>query len=424
MKRLLYILVFAMALQAQTEISGTVSGSWEWLGNPYHIVGDALVPASDTLVVRPQVVVRFMGEYRLTVAGRLEMIGADFSGPGEIFGDDGSMRIHSCEFDSLTEAIQCFGGDLLLCQNEIRYTTGTAVTIQDADSAQLCTNTIEYSGDYAVKVTRTDSARIGNNTLRYNSTNDVNHPALFIDSCSPQSVMYNRITDNHAQGIGIWALSSGAFPWIRYNLVARNFTGITIVNTSPVIEDNLILANHDPGNYNSGAGIYVGYSESYPLVNRNYIAGNYYGVSIINDAQPNLGDMVNDWPGDDGENLFYGNAFDHVPYNIWNGTPGFIMAQNNHWVDLDSSQVDSTIHDDDEGVGGEVHWWPIYAIMPTLGDPSGDEVVNILDVILLIETVLGQDLPLPVLFYQCDLNKDFELTVSDAVILIEEILDF
>ena len=49
---------------------------------------------------------------------------------------------------------------------------------------------------------------------------------------------------------------------------------------------------------------------------------------------------------------------------------------------------------------------------------------NILDVILLLEKLLEEDVPLPVTFYQSDINLDLQLDINDAVLMIEEILAF
>jgi hypothetical protein len=182
------------------------------------------------------------------------------------------------------------------------------------------------------------------------------------------------------------------------------------------------VANYQEGNFNSGAGIYAGFGSSMGIVMGNYIGGNYYGVSIINDASPNLGDMVNDYPGDDGLNLFYDNTFDGQTWHIWNSTSSPIMAQNNYWLGLDLSEVDATLYDNEEG-GGEVIFEPIYAApLPEPPDINNDEFVNILDVVVLIESIVGMGLPDPVTFYLSDINHDFDINVNDVIALIDSVV--
>ena len=155
------------------------------------------------------------------------------------------------------------------------------------------------------------------------------------------------------------------------------------------------------------------------MVMENYIGGNYYGVSIINRASPNLGDMVNDYPGDDGLNLFYGNTYNGETWHIWNGTSSPIMAQNNYWLEIELSNVDATLYDNEEG-GGEILYEPIYAApLPEPPDINADGSINILDVVVLIEGFVGRGMPDPVTFYLSDINHDFDLNVSDVVTLIE-----
>lgn len=421
MRVLIVTLLYTAICLSQTDVSGPVSGLWESSGAPYNVVGDLEVGADDTLVVNA--FVNFTAEYRLTVYGRLEIDSATLMGPGEIFCSDGQLDVIRGAFVDFAEGIRVFGGEIIMESSEVNGTAGTALTLQSADYAYISGCWIFYSGDYGIKITNSDSVVIEQTTLAFNSLNDINHPALFIDSCSPQGIRNNLIAENNAQGIGVWALSSFAAPLIQGNIIQDNFTGITVVNASPTIEDNFIFNNGVDGNYNSGAGLYIGYSEAYPLINRNYIAGNHYGVSIVNDGLPNLGDMVNDWPGDDGENFFYNNEYDRVPYHIWNATDNQIMAQNNFWIGLDSAQVDATIHDDEEGVGAAVDWEIVYSSTPLVGDPTGDDEINILDVVYLLDFILQDFIPETNLFFQCDVNLDLGTDISDVIALIEMVLD-
>ncbi len=51
------------------------------------------------------------------------------------------------------------------------------------------------------------------------------------------------------------------------------------------------------------------------------------------------------------------------------------------------------------------------------------EVVNILDVVLLIEGIVGMGVPDPVTFYLSDINHDFDINVSDVTALIEIVVE-
>jgi hypothetical protein len=56
---------------AQTNVSGSQSGTWNLIGSPYIAINDVWVPVDSTLTVEPGVEVRFDGNYRLTVYGTL-----------------------------------------------------------------------------------------------------------------------------------------------------------------------------------------------------------------------------------------------------------------------------------------------------------------------------------------------------------------
>jgi hypothetical protein len=86
---------------------------------------------------------------------------------------------------------------------------------------------------------------------------------------------------------------------------------------------------------------------------------------------------------------------------------------------MDLSDVDATLYDNEEG-GGEIFFEPIYAApLPEPPDINDDESVNILDVVVLIEGIVGVGLPDPVTFYLSDINHDFDINVSDVTSLID-----
>lgn len=415
-------LIMTTALLSQTHISGTASGLWTVDYHPFILTADATVPEGDTLVIEDRVEVDLGGEFSLRVEGVLISNGSNWRNGGELFNTGGAIHLENCLFDSLTGGIRVYSGSAFISSCTIDNTAETGITLNGTDSSFVLNSEILNSGDYGLKVRATDDVVVTGNLFTGNSTNDFNHPALFIDSASPETITNNVIRDNHAQGIGVWSLSSMSAPRITYNLVSGNFTGITLVNAPVFLENNIIVANYYEGNSNSGAGVYAGYSNSNPILMHNYIAGNYYGVSNINSAACNLGDMVNDYPGDDGMNIFLNNGVDGELWNIWNGTPSALMAQNNYWPGLELSEVDATLYDDEEG-GGEIIFEPIYApALPRLADVNGDTMINVLDVVLIVEGIVSGDVPSGLHFYLSDVNEDYDLNVQDIVALVELIV--
>ena len=330
-------------LSGQTLVSGSVSGVWDSRNSPYQLSGNVLVEAGATLIIESGVQVDMGSVYELRIQGSLVADGVNFHNGGSLFGDAGEMLLDNCDFINLSPGISVYSGSARLNHCLIDGAGETGITFSGSDSSYVRDSQVINSGDYGIKIRQTDVVEISGNVLTGNSTNDFSHPALFIDSCSPQVVEQNIIEDNHAQGIGIWTLTATAAPIIRNNLVRRNFTGITIVNSPPLIEGNIIVANFQEGNSNSGAGIYAGYPSAQGILVKNYIAGNYFGISNITNATLNLGDLVNDFPGDDGENIFFDNSYEGDTWNIWNGTTTPLMAQNNYWPELLPADIDETL---------------------------------------------------------------------------------
>ena len=142
----------------------------------------------------------------------------------------------------------------------------------------------------------------------------------------------------------------------------------------------------------------------------------------MNNAAVNLGDLVNDFPGDDGENIFYDNGLDGLTWHIWNASSSPVNAHNNYWPDLVPEAIDATLWDDEEG-GSEVIFEPIYvAALPLPPDLNDDGNLNILDVVLVIENTLPTGLPAPLQFYLADSNRDYEINVADVVTVIEQVV--
>ncbi len=419
----IFLLLFLLGkLMSQTPVSGNVSGVWDEPGAGYVLTGNCLVAYGDTLIINGEIFVDLDFTFEFRVQGVLIATGVFFYNGGTIRGDNGQLELNACTFHELDGGIKIISGRASIQDCFIERTTETGISFSNVDSAYVRHSQISSSGDYGIKILQSDDVEVSNCQLVGNSLNDFNHPALFIDSCSPQLIENNIIENNHGQGVGVWTLTSIAAPVIQHNLIRRNFTGITVVNAPAYILDNIIVANYQEGNFNSGAGIFAGYGSSVGIVMGNYIGGNYYGVSIINSAAPNLGDMVNDYPGDDGLNLFYDNSYNGETWHIWNGTSSPIMAQNNYWLGLDLSEVDATLYDDEEG-GGEILYEPIYADpLPEPPDINDDGSINILDVVVLIEGIVDDGAPDPVTFYVLDINQDFYTNVGDVVALIEIIV--
>jgi hypothetical protein len=95
-----------------------------------------------------------------------------------------------------------------------------------------------------------------------------------------------------------------------------------------------------------------------PVIAGNRIRGHHYGLAITGDASPNVGNVDNIDPTDDGENEFLGNGVSH-PYELYNNNALPVMAQNNWWGTNDPDSVEMKIvHQVDNPAYGLVTFLP------------------------------------------------------------------
>ncbi len=77
MKVLLYILIIVSFLQAQTDVSGNVSGTWTVANSPYIAINNLVLQPADELTIEPGVEIRFDGNFRFDVFGYLLAVGTE-----------------------------------------------------------------------------------------------------------------------------------------------------------------------------------------------------------------------------------------------------------------------------------------------------------------------------------------------------------
>jgi hypothetical protein len=75
----LFLCLAAMVLvsRADTYVSGPVAGTWLQALSPYVVTGEINVPGTQVLTIEPGVQVKFVGNFRFTVYGRLSAVGTE-----------------------------------------------------------------------------------------------------------------------------------------------------------------------------------------------------------------------------------------------------------------------------------------------------------------------------------------------------------
>lgn len=166
---------------------------------------------------------------------------------------------------------------------------------------------------------------------------------------------------NNQRGITIY----GGSPYVGYNVITNNqFLGISVNNMpgwgsspkipcEPLIENNEIINNPDAGIsigcytaarvkgniiHGSDRGITF-YLVDQSIVASNTITGNRIGVYCTDGSTPNLGDLANQDPGDDGGNQISGN----IEHDLYNACMDTIQAEGNFWGTTDIPVIESHI---------------------------------------------------------------------------------
>ncbi|MCP4546338.1 MAG: hypothetical protein GY835_07725 [bacterium] len=335
-----------------TELAGDLSGTLTPAGNPYLVVSHIDVQAGDTLRIEAGCDLRFLAGTSLDIYGALR-----------VMGNPGIMEV-SFTADTATawDGIDMYDGSDSELQGFILNGAATGLHIfggrallEDGDIGPSDRNGLRIESDDVI-VRR---------LLCHDSLTESYTP-LFIHQASPLLENCRVFDCGGAAGVGIWG---PAAPTLRECEVSNCLSGITCVASSPIIDRAWIHDNGIAGDFNSGAGIYVGYAGGEPLVTNSMIEGNCFGVSVMLDGSVNLGDLVNDYPGDDGLNRFRANdLYDGRNRHLWNGTQNVLLAQNNYWAGSDGVYVetvpliDTWIIDDEEGEGAAVDFEPLAVI--------------------------------------------------------------
>ncbi|RYG09528.1 MAG: hypothetical protein EOO07_23720 [Chitinophagaceae bacterium] len=139
--------------------------------------------------------------------------------------------------------------------------------------------------------------------------------------------------------------------YIHGNLIANNRYGISLqgATINSLVSYNRIENNNIENNSNlGGSGIaFAGgtaTAQQNSIVTGNIFSNNLWGITILNRAKPNLGNLQNADTTDDGRNLFINNTNANTPFtDLYNNSIDTIYAQGNYWNTTDSIQVESKI---------------------------------------------------------------------------------
>lgn len=365
---------------------GTVTGSF-----PEYLVSDTVfVSANDVLEVTKGSVIKIAYRKGITVRGGFLALGtftdrilftkSDSTWQELRFEDSAVDSL--CRMSYITVEYARLGLNFVSASPTLEYST--------VRNTGLISGTLAGSGNYAIQCFNSNAVII-HDSIYNNAQYGIN-----INSGSSPTIEQCRIFNNNLQGTGFKnQISIGTqginSPVIRKNYIYHTTPNIKVGGISisafftgsgsdAVIEDNFIYKNaygiavasqgattlnvvirrnviHD-NTYSdvNAAGSGINFNSLSPSVQKtvvaeNMIHGNSWGVTILGNAQPNLGDLTNADSTDDGGNRIYNNGNRDTLFALYNNSPMRIMAQNNYWgtghpdsvamVIVDSSDISS-----------------------------------------------------------------------------------
>lgn len=356
--------------------AGAVTGS----PNAYVVHERITISATDRLEIGSDSHITFMGangSIGIVVNGSLEALGSpdheiiftgDAAFPGCWLGLDyedqspgSTFHIAHAEIAYADVAVDTWGADITLEFCDIHDCLDKAIDFSYANGlVQDCH--IHHNRARTLTMTLNSSPTIERCVLEHNNMDNASpFPYINVGLQGTNSPFIHQctITGNGNQmsgGMAFWALGEAH---VANNSISGCGYGILCYSTgaNPRIENNQIFDNTiHPDTVNWGFGVACNGDNAPTLVGNN-IHGHWYGVAAINGGRPNLGNVDNLDPTDDGGNDLANNGIGGALYGFYNNTPIEQWAQNNHWGD-DIYPEDAVYHQVDDPSLGFVHWDP------------------------------------------------------------------
>ena len=253
-------------------------------------------------------------------------------------------------------------------------------------NALIQNNRIERSYEYGILLNLDSSPLIEGNIIAYNNTQATsakNQVSIGLQGNNSPIIRNNEIYGGSGQvtgGISLWVSGSSSYSNMlcEGNSIHDNSFGITLYSSSSgiinaVVRNNEIYNNTtNPNTLVSGSGINVnGSTFNTPVLTKNIIYGNWWGITIQNGTSvqagpsPNIGNIENADTTDDGLNIIYNNIQGSDVYDLYNNCTNDIMAQNNDWGVYDSTLIEDHIfHKVDDPAHGLVVFMPFSPALP------------------------------------------------------------
>jgi len=349
----------------------------------YRVHQELTISENDELEITDDIIVEIAGGIRIVIEGALTV-----DPPEEVLftAINTANRFQGFRFDGAADhtvmrnatveyagGIQLIDTDMVFENCTIRYfdmsNTSAAINLHSSHPVIKDCLFLENAGSAIGSGANIQtSPQILNNQFIRNGTANTNRPQINMGpgGADTLKIIGNYIEGEHdmAGGIAVANLMSvgHTVALIEDNYVVDNrygYAGLGSQITS-IIRHNHFIDNNIQGQPNlGGSGLnFMGGATNQAYVKNNIIRGNLWGVTIQNNAQPNLGEEGNDLTG---YNVIEDNENTGTVFGLYNNTPESIFAQHNYWGTDDEDEAAGYIVDqDDDPSLGPVTFLPLW----------------------------------------------------------------
>lgn len=374
----------------------------DYANSVYSIMTDITISATDKLYVNgndePNSLLFNENDLTLTIKGAMVVEGMEdshyfigmpvYAEHGRIRFEDASDPSHfsRCSFADLS-GIQIIGSDVAFenC-NILNFNTFyQSSTVSFSNCSPVFTHCSFHDNEGAAISSPANgqgSPQIINCTFENNVTANANQPQINLGPGATDTIRIVGCTieggNNMVGGIAIADLmANGATKvLIQNNYIANGSFGYDQegIHISSIIKGNQIVNNSytdNPMINGSGINLYGVDENNKTIIRNNIITGNLWGVTVFSAGDANLG-TEDDW----GHNQIHDNGNGGVIYDLYNNSPGDIMAVGNDWGTSDPQVIeDHIVHQLDDSSLGLVVFVPFIDV-----DAIGEEETTTFEV--------------------------------------------
>jgi hypothetical protein len=337
-------------------------GAVVFVDDTYEIYEDITIALSDTLiiddasvVIADSVLITIEGGFYCTTSSFTQLNCCDAYYEGFRFEETAVADIFNTSF-LYGGGIQVLTGDFRMEASNVSFqstgqTTSAALDLSTGKPKIINSNFLENEVAAIGSAANSDPAPlIQGCTFNGNVTGNTNRPQVNLGPSGAdtaivrQNVFLGNPELTNVGGFSFSQFLNGEGHLVfKDNVVSGNRYGVNVFgsNITSHIQDNVLQNNNTQNEPNlGGSGISIsGFGENSHVILGNLFEGNLWGITLLENAQANLGEIENPEIGAGG-NLFNNNGNGGEIYALFNNTANTVYAQGNCW---DTSDEDPTL---------------------------------------------------------------------------------